>query len=387
MDWSKNQIKEFQQDLLSWYDDNKKPLPWRKTTEPYKIWISEIMSQQTQVETVMPYYERFMKKYPTIETLAQADDAELLKLWEGLGYYSRARNLKIAAQEVVDKYNGKFPDNLADILSLKGIGPYTAAAIASISFGLAEPAIDGNLMRVTSRLFELDCDISKSSSRKIFDGYLRKLISKKRPGDFNQSLMDLGSLVCSPKSPKCEACPLLNYCAAAASGKQLNYPVKTKKIRQKDLYFTAFALENSLGEYYLEKRPSKGLLADMWTFPLTELPAADFEKMVTDGSVSKDIIIPELPESISKMEYIANFTHIFSHQKWHLAIIKLKPEETFEVADELLSEDKMWVHFDSKVLTENGQPKVSRSQIPLAVPQVNMFEILDKKNKKIDLLK
>lgn len=387
MDWSKNQIKEFQQDLLSWYDDNKKPLPWRKTTEPYKIWISEIMSQQTQVETVMPYYERFMKKYPTIETLAQADDAELLKLWEGLGYYSRARNLKIAAQEVVDKYNGKFPDNLADILSLKGIGPYTAAAIASISFGLAEPAIDGNLMRVTSRLFELDCDISKSSSRKIFDGYLRKLISKKRPGDFNQALMDLGSLVCSPKSPKCEACPLLNYCAAAASGKQLNYPVKTKKIKQKDLYFTAFALENSLGEYYLEKRPSKGLLADMWTFPLTELPAADFEKMITDGSVSKNIVIPELPESISKMEYVANFTHVFSHQKWHLAIIKLKPEETFEVADELLSEDKMWVHFDPKVLTENGQPKVSRSQIPLAGPQVKMFEILDKKNKKIDLLK
>ena len=170
-------------------------------------------------------------------------------------------------------------------------------------------------------------------------------------------------------------------------GKQLNYPVKTKKIKQKDLYFAAFALENSLGEYYLEKRPSKGLLADMWTFPLTELPAADFEKMVTDGSVSKNIIIPELPESISKMEYIANFTHIFSHQKWHLAIIKLKPEETFEGADELLSEDKMWVHFDSKVLTENGQPKVSRSQIPLAGPQVKMFEILDKKNKKIDLLK
>ena len=138
------------------------------------------MSQQTQVETVMPYYERFMKNIPTIETLAQADDAELLKLWEGPeGYYSRARNLKIAAKKSVDKYNGKFPDNLADILSLKGIGPYTAAAIASISFGLAKPAIDGNLMRVTSRLFELDCDISKSSSRKIFDGYLRKLISKK----------------------------------------------------------------------------------------------------------------------------------------------------------------------------------------------------------------
>ncbi len=261
MDWSKNQIKEFQQDLLSWYDDNKKPLPWRKTTEPYKIWISEIMSQQTQVETVMPYYERFMKKYPTIETLAQADDAELLKLWEGLGYYSRARNLKIAAQEVVDKYNGKFPDNLADILSLKGIGPYTAAAIASISFGLAEPAIDGNLMRVTSRLFELDCDISKSSSRKIFDGYLRKLISKKRPGDFNQALMDLGSLVCSPKSPKCEACPLLNYCAAAASGKQLNYPVKTKKDKTKRFVFYSLCLRKFIRRILFRKASIERLVS------------------------------------------------------------------------------------------------------------------------------
>ncbi|WP_428279010.1 A/G-specific adenine glycosylase [Lactococcus cremoris] len=325
MDWSKNKIKEFQKDLLSWYDANKKPLPWRQTTEPYKIWISEIMSQQTQVETVIPYFERFMKKYPTVESLAQADDTELLKLWEGLGYYSRARNLKIAAQEVVNEYNGKFPDNLKEILSLRGIGPYTAAAIASISFDLAEPAIDGNLMRVTSRIFELECDISKSSSRKIFDEHLRTLVSKKRPGDFNQGLMDLGSLVCSPKKPKCETCPLNKYCAAVADGKQLNYPVKTKNLKQKELYYTAFALENSLGEYYLEKRPSKGLLADMWTFPLTELSSVDFEKIITDGAISKNITMPELPESISKMEYFGNFTHIFSHQKWHIVLIKDKP--------------------------------------------------------------
>ncbi|MGL5449027.1 MAG: A/G-specific adenine glycosylase, partial [Lactococcus cremoris] len=348
MDWSKNKIKEFQKDLLSWYDANKKPLPWRQTTEPYKIWISEIMSQQTQVETVIPYFERFMKKYPTVESLAQADDTELLKLWEGLGYYSRARNLKIAAQEIVNEYNGKFPDNLKEILSLKGIGPYTAAAIASISFELAEPAIDGNLMRVTSRIFELECDISKSSSRKIFDEHLRTLVSKKRPGDFNQGLMDLGSLVCSPKKPKCETCPLNKYCAAAADGKQLNYPVKTKKLKQKELYYTAFALENSLGEYYLEKRPSKGLLADMWTFPLTELSSVDFEKIITDGAISKNIIMPELPESISKMEYFGNFTHIFSHQKWHIVLIKVKAEEKFEIADELLTADKKWVYYDSK---------------------------------------
>ncbi|MEG1486129.1 A/G-specific adenine glycosylase [Lactococcus sp.] len=386
MDWSKNKIKEFQKDLLSWYDANKKPLPWRQTTEPYKIWISEIMSQQTQVETVIPYFERFMNKYPTVESLAQADDTELLKLWEGLGYYSRARNLKIAAQEIVNEYNGKFPDNLKEILSLKGIGPYTAAAIASISFDLAEPAIDGNLMRVTSRIFELECDISKSSSRKIFDEHLRKLISKKRPGDFNQGLMDLGSLVCSPKKPKCETCPLNKYCAAAADGKQLNYPVKTKKLKQKELYYTAFALENSLGEYYLEKRPSKGLLADMWTFPLTELSSVDFEKIITDGAVSKNIIMPELPESISKMEYVDNFTHVFSHQKWHIVLIKLKSEERFEIADKFLSEDKIWVHYDPKNLTEYNKSlgfsdnKKSHEQIPLAGPQVKMFDILDRLN-------
>lgn len=385
MDWSKNKIKEFQKDLLSWYDANKKPLPWRQTTEPYKIWISEIMSQQTQVETVIPYFERFMKKYPTVESLAQADDTELLKLWEGLGYYSRARNLKIAAQEVVNEYNGKFPDNLKEILSLRGIGPYTAAAIASISFDLAEPAIDGNLMRVTSRIFELECDISKSSSRKIFDEHLRTLVSKKRPGDFNQGLMDLGSLVCSPKKPKCETCPLNKYCGAVADGKQLNYPVKTKNLKQKELYYTAFALENSLGEYYLEKRPSKGLLADMWTFPLTELSSVDFEKIITDGAISKNITMPELPESISKMEYFGNFTHIFSHQKWHIVLIKVKAEEKFEIADELLTADKKWVYYDSKKLGENvvnlnqDLSKISCLKLPLSGPQVKMFELLDKK--------
>ncbi|MGL5343022.1 MAG: A/G-specific adenine glycosylase, partial [Lactococcus garvieae] len=189
---NKTEIEKFQQDLLGWYNIHKKPLPWRKNTEAYSVWISEIMSQQTQVETVMPYYLRFMEKYPKIEDLAVADDDELLKLWEGLGYYSRARNLKIAAQQVMTEFQGQFPDALKDIQSLQGIGPYTAAAIASISFGLPEPAIDGNLMRVTSRLFEIDADISKAASRKIFDEKLRELISEDHPGDFNQALMDIG---------------------------------------------------------------------------------------------------------------------------------------------------------------------------------------------------
>ena len=364
MNFNEKMIKDFQERLLAWYDKNKKPLPWRETTDPYAIWISEIMSQQTQVETVMPYYERFMRKYPTLASLAVADDAELLKLWEGLGYYSRARNLKLAAQQVMTAFDGRFPETLAEILSLKGIGPYTGAAIASISFDLAEPAIDGNLMRVTSRLFELDADISKASSRKVFDAELRKIISLERPGDFNQALMDLGSTVCTPKIVRCEQCPIAEFCESRVSGTQLNFPVKSKKIKQKDLYFSAFALQNSLGEYYLEKRPSKGLLADMWTFPLTELSATDFEKIITDGSVSA---IPKLPETVSKLEYLGNFTHIFSHQKWHIALIKAKPEESFEVAENHLSADKMWL--------------TDLSAIPLAGPQVKMFDLLNQNKK------
>lgn len=360
MDLSEKNVEKFNENLLDWYDKNKKPLPWRQTKSPYNIWISEIMSQQTQVETVIPYYERFMAKYPQLTDLSVADDTELLKLWEGLGYYSRARNLKLAAQQIVEVYDGNFPSQLSEIQSLKGIGPYTAAAIASISFGADEPAIDGNLMRVTSRLFELDNDLSKSNSRKVFDEYLRKIISKDRPGDFNQALMDLGSKVCTPKIARCELCPIREFCQAYENGTQLNFPVKTKKLKQKDLYFSAFALKNSQEEYYLEKRPNTGLLAQMWTFPLTELSVKEFEKILTDGVVSK---YPNLPETVSKVEYVGNFTHVFSHQKWHIALIKAQPEEHFEVAEEQLSVDKMWL--------------TDLSAIPLAGPQVKMFEMLD----------
>lgn len=351
--------EEFQNSLLDWYDANKKALPWRKTTEPYKIWISEIMSQQTQVETVMPYYARFMAKYPTLEDLAAADDDELLKLWEGLGYYSRARNLKIAANEVMTAFGGEFPSELKAIQSLKGIGPYTAAAIASISFGLPEPAIDGNLLRVTSRLFELEDDISIPKSRKVFDEKLRSLISEERPGDFNQALMDIGSMVCTPKIANCELCPLADFCQAKKTGKQLDFPIKSKKLKQKELYYAAFALQNSLGEHYLEKRPATGLLANMWTFPLVEITKSEYEQILSGEAVKK---LPQLPETISKTQYINNLKHVFSHQKWNIAIIKAVPEENFEVAERFLDENKQWL--------------ADMTTIPLAGPQVKMFELL-----------
>ncbi len=366
INWSEQKKADFQRALLNWYAENKKPLPWRETRSPYAIWISEIMSQQTQVETVMPYYARFMAAFPNLTDLAVADDAELLKLWEGLGYYSRARNLKLAAQQIMTDFSGTFPNDLADILSLKGIGPYTAAAIASISFGLAEPAIDGNLLRVTSRLFELEADISKPSSRKVFDEILRDLISHESPGNFNQALMDLGSKVCTPKVAKCEICPLQDYCAAYEHGTSLNFPVKSKKLKQKDLYYAAFALQNSLGEYYLEKRAATGLLANMWIFPMNVLSKTEFDELLSDGFVKK---MPDLPEKILRTEFVGEFTHVFSHQKWHIGIVKAVPEESFEVAEHFFAEDKKW-------LTE-------WSKIPLAGPQVKMFEILNERKTKL----
>ncbi|GBG96372.1 A/G-specific adenine glycosylase [Lactococcus termiticola] len=353
--------EKFQADLLAWYDKHKKPLPWRLSRDPYKIWISEIMSQQTQVETVIPYYERFIKKYPTIKDLAEAEDAELLKLWEGLGYYSRARNLKLAAIEVQENFDGVFPSDLMDILSLKGIGPYTAAAIASIAFDAVEPAIDGNLLRVTSRLYRISEDISLGRSRKVFEEKLRGLISSERPGDFNQALMDIGSTICKPKQANCDSCPLADYCQLAFSEEAVNFPVKTKKLKQKDLYYAALALQNSSGEYYLEKRPSTGLLANMWTFPLVEMNKKEYEAVLSGEAIQS---LPDLPESISRTAFLDKLTHIFSHQKWHIAVIQAIPEDRFEVAEDFLTEDKLWLE--------------DMSAIPLAGPQVKIFELLNK---------
>ena len=203
--WPAEKIQAFRKALLDWYDKEKRDLPWRRTSDPYSIWVSEIMLQQTRVDTVIPYYHNFLDKFPDIAALAAAPEDAILKAWEGLGYYSRVKNMQKAAQQIVADYNGVFPKNPQEIAKLKGIGPYTAGAVSSIAFQIPEPAVDGNVMRVMSRLFEIDADIAKPASRKIFEAVVRELIDPERPGDFNQALMDLGSSICSPPT-KMERC-------------------------------------------------------------------------------------------------------------------------------------------------------------------------------------
>ncbi|MDN6161488.1 MAG: A/G-specific adenine glycosylase, partial [Atopostipes sp.] len=276
--WKEEKIKDFQEIILNWYDQQKIDLPWRRNQNPYYIWVSEVMLQQTRVDTVIPYFEDFIKKFPEIKDLAKTSEAEVLKMWEGLGYYSRARNLKKAAEQIMIRHAGVFPNQPKDIIQLKGIGPYTAGAISSMAFGLPTPAIDGNLMRVLSRLFEIDLDVSKAKNRKVFETVALYLIDHNRPGDFNQALMDLGRTICTPKNYFPERSPVKDFNASYLNNTWQYYPVKKSKKKPKKESYLALAIQNEKGEYLLEKRDENGLLANLWMFPLI-----DVEEMLTDG--------------------------------------------------------------------------------------------------------
>ena len=328
--WTQEKTTSFQEDLLTWYRLEKRDLPWRESTDPYRVWVSEIMLQQTQVVTVIPYFNRFMEWFPTIEALANANEDKLLKAWEGLGYYSRVRNMQHAAREIVATFEGNMPNNIADILSLKGIGPYTGGAIGSIAFSLPEPAIDGNVMRVYSRLFCLADDIALPKTRKVFDRYVRDTMSQSEPGDFNQALMDLGATICTPTKPSCETCPIQAYCEAKKTNTISKYPVKKKKEKAKPLYYVADILQNDTGAFLLEKRPSDGLLADMWTFPMREVTKKDYDRFsqiydsqdISTGMVAEQLSLYDEVDNVKGKKLLGIVTHIFSHRKWHILVVQ-----------------------------------------------------------------
>jgi A/G-specific adenine glycosylase len=312
-------IETFRNSLIEWYITEKRDLPWRRTNDPYKIWVSEIMLQQTRVDTVIPYYERFIKEFPTIELLATADEEKLLKQWEGLGYYSRVRNLQAGVKEVRENYNSIVPDTREEISALRGIGPYTAGAILSIAYQKPEHAVDGNVMRVLSRVLLIKEDIAKPKTRKIFEKAVSELIDPVDPSSFNQGLMELGAIICTPTSPKCLLCPVRENCAAFYAGEQNELPIKTKNKKTKDLTYDVFVVQNDDGKFLLEKRAEAGLLANLWQFPMVECAVNNVET------------IPLLEERFgiyfTKENEIGPFKHVFSHLTWEMNSISGKAIE------------------------------------------------------------
>lgn len=313
-------IYQFQHRLLAWYNENKRDLPWRKGRDPYHIWVSEIMLQQTKVDTVLPYFERFTELFPTIDHLASASEEKVLKAWEGLGYYSRARNLHKGVKEVQSKYQGKVPDSKENILDISGVGPYTAGAILSIAYNKPLPAVDGNVMRVISRIYNLFDDISKGKTRSKIENIVEQLIPEEIPGDFNQALMELGALICTPKSPHCLLCPVLELCEGRKEGNEEKLPIKAKKKSPKVIYRISLVIQTE-DKVVLVKRPSEGLLANMWELPSIEHTSPLFKEEWEENIYNHFRLIPQL------QEVWMNVQHTFSHIHWNLQIYELNQYE------------------------------------------------------------
>ncbi|SNU06313.1 A/G-specific DNA-adenine glycosylase [Streptococcus equinus] len=365
--WDAEKIASFRRTLLNWYDNEKRDLPWRRTKNPYHIWISEIMLQQTQVVTVIPYYERFLDWFPTIESLANAPEEKLLKAWEGLGYYSRVRNMQKAAQEIMENFGGVFPDNHKDILSLKGIGPYTAGAIASIAFGLPEPAVDGNVMRVMARLFEVNYDIGDPKNRKIFQAIMEVLIDPERPGDFNQALMDLGTDIESAKNPRPDESPIRFFSAAYLHGTYDKYPIKLPKKKPKPIQIQAFVIRNSDGDFLMEKNLDGRLLGGFWSFPIMETDVIGQQLDLFEKNNAALQTISQKARFEEDYQLKPNWTsktfpavkHTFSHQKWTIELI----EGNVTTTDFTTTKELRWI------------PQDQLSQYPMATPQKKMLKV------------
>ncbi|MEF3078475.1 A/G-specific adenine glycosylase [Winogradskyella poriferorum] len=284
---------DFKNKLTYWYSNNKRDLPWRNTQNPYHIWLSEIILQQTQVKQGLPYYDAFIKQYPTVFDLANASEEEVLKLWQGLGYYSRARNLHTTAKHVASELNGHFPNNYKDLLKLKGVGDYTASAIASIAFNEVAAVVDGNVYRVLSRYFGIKTPINSTDGIKEFKKLASNLIDKEQPAKFNQAIMEFGATQCKPKNPNCTVCPLNDSCIALQKDMIEFLPVKLKKTKVKTRFFNFLVCIDNNKNTFLEKRTSKGIWQNLYQFPLLEshksLSSEEFHLLNTEDSVLNNL--------------------------------------------------------------------------------------------------
>jgi A/G-specific adenine glycosylase len=312
---------QFSNSLTAWYLQNKRDLPWRNTTDPYKIWLSEIMLQQTRVAQGLPYFLRFIESFPTVFDLANASEEEVLKLWQGLGYYSRARNLHATAKIIANDYAGDFPNNFKELLKLKGVGDYTAAAIASFSFNEVIPVVDGNVYRVLARYFDIETNIALPKAKKEFFELASELISKENPALFNQAIMEFGALQCVPQNPDCTKCILNSSCLALQKKKVNQLPVKIKTLKITHRYLNYIIVEDENQKTVISKRDKKGIWHNLYEFPLIE----------TDDEVAIEFISEKINETFFKENKIISITeinenevlHKLSHQTLHIKFWKV----------------------------------------------------------------
>lgn len=344
-------MKRIVDPLLNWYQKTRRVLPWRLNKNPYHIWISEVMLQQTRIEAVIPYYERFMSELPTISALARVEDDKLMKLWEGLGYYNRARNLKKAAIEIEEKFNGRFPDKFEDIISLPGIGEYTASAIASICFSLKEVTIDGNVLRVYSRLKNSKENIDEVKVRKSVRESLMKIVPKES-GMFNEALMELGEVICIPNGiPKCNLCPLKDFCKAKEKHTFMNIPVRKEKREKKNQKYVVLLLLCG-NKVALHKRKDSGLLKNLWEFPnlLGTYTKEEVKQYLLDCSMT-----------VTSIKLSGSYTHIFTHLKWQMESFIIKVEEE--------SKDYLWLDLDT-IIKKYALPSAFQPFLEIVINEV-----------------
>jgi A/G-specific adenine glycosylase len=341
-------MSDWSHKLLKWYEVNKRNLPWRATSDPYKIWLSEVILQQTRVNQGWDYYNRFTEKYPTILKLAAASEHDILKLWQGLGYYSRARNMHHAAKEIVAKYKGKFPTDYESIRALKGVGDYTAAAIVSIAFKLPYAVVDGNVLRVYSRLLGISAPIDSTEGKKKIWEAAAELLPKNNPGNYNQAIMELGALCCTPKTPNCLECPVQSACYAYAKKQTNKLPVKQAKTKVRDRFLNYIVL--SKGDSLL-LRNRKG--NDIWK-GLNDFPCIETEKAITpEKLISSKELKAMLSTANPVIESIpTSYKHILSHQKLNAQFIKIKIDKTLKK----LPPDCFWI--EKKNINKYAVPRL-----------------------------
>jgi A/G-specific adenine glycosylase len=295
--------------LLNWYQENKKSWPWRDNPEPYQVWISEIMAQQTRLSTVLPYFQKWMELFPTIYELADATEQQVLLVWEGLGYYARARNIHKAANQIVSDFNGKLPNNAEELITLPGIGKYTAGAIASIAFGKNSAVVDGNVKRVIARVFHVSTEINTPSGEKEIWEIAEGLIPNGQAGDFNQAIMELGAFICKPTSPKCDICPVNEACIAKRKGVELEFPKKKLASKIPHISVSAAIITRN-DKFLIAQRPSKGLLAGLWEFPGGKLEKGESEELALIREINEELGI-----TIGLGEKLGVYKHAYSHFK------------------------------------------------------------------------